>query len=157
MAEMTPCDVMAMTKHHDARRTATTGIGLAAGLGGGALLLAIAGIWGVNAASKARYKAAENLAAGNTKNLDMLAGFVNSERTSRESWQQFHTPSMVQYVSATAQSGAGAGAGAGANAISTAEAIALLNNSGLGAAVSHDSYLKVQRYSAPKGCGCDND
>ena len=33
---------------------AATGIGLAAGLGGGALLLAIAGIWGINEASKAR-------------------------------------------------------------------------------------------------------
>ena len=43
-------------KHRDGM--AATGIGLAAGLGGGALLLAAAGIWGINQASKARSEGA---------------------------------------------------------------------------------------------------
>ena len=52
---------------------AATGIGLGAGLGGGALLLAIAAAWGVNQASKARMRAAENAAAGNARAIDILA------------------------------------------------------------------------------------
>ena len=46
---------------HGSKSMAATGIGLAAGLGGGALLLAIAGIWGINQASKARARGMENI------------------------------------------------------------------------------------------------
>lgn len=104
--------------------TATTGIGLAAGLGGGALLLAIAGIWGINQASKSRLKAAENASAGNAKAIDILAQTSLVERQSRETWQNNHAPSMTQYVDV--RTGAGAFSGAGANALATAEALALL-------------------------------
>lgn len=86
--------------------TATTGIGLAAGLGGGALLLAIAGIWGINQASKSRLKAAENASAGNAKAIDILAQTSLVERQSRETWQNNHAPSMTQYVDV--RTGAGA-------------------------------------------------
>lgn len=104
---------------------ATTGIGLAAGLGGGALLLAIAGIWGINQASKARARGIENVNAALTNNLNQLASLAIAERTSREGWQNMHAPSMTQYVNATAN--AGAGAGAGANSVSNAWAQAEAN------------------------------
>ena len=107
------------------RGMATTGIGLAAGLGGGALLLAIAGIWGINKASEARAKGIENVNAALTNNLNQLATLALAERTSREGWQNLHQPTMTQYVSASAN--AGAGAGAGANSVSNAWAQAEAN------------------------------
>ena len=108
---------------------ATTGIGLAAGLGGGALLLAIAGIWGVNQASKARSKGAEQANTLLAGNLNALANMtiaekqsrelaLQSERASRESWQNYHAPSTTQYVDVRS----GAFAGAGSSALATAEA-----------------------------------
>ena len=96
-----------------------TGIGLAAGLGGGALLLAIAGIWGMNQASKARSR-------GNARAIDILAQQALIERQSRESWQTANAPSIRQYVDV--QAGAGAGAGSAANALASAEALSLLVN-----------------------------
>lgn len=110
--------------HRGAYGTATTGVGLAAGLGGGALLLAIAAAWGVNQASKSRLKAAEAAAAGNTKAIDILAQNALVDRQSRETWQNVHAPSMTQYVDV--RTGAGAFSGAGANALATAEALALI-------------------------------
>lgn len=44
---LSPADVMLMTKQHCNRGMAATGVGLAAGLGGGALLLAIGLGYGV--------------------------------------------------------------------------------------------------------------
>lgn len=133
-----------------------TGIGLAAGLGGGALLLALAGIWGANQASKARYKAAENAAAGNAKSIDILAQTQLQDRLSRETWQNNHAPTISQYVDVRA----GAGAGAGANALAAAEAMALSNainnnSNGLNSAIGGCNFLRVARYSAPQPCGCD--
>lgn len=101
---------------------ATTGIGLAAGLGGGALLLAIAGIWGVNQASKARAK-------GNSKALEKLADLAIAERNSREAWQLNHAPTLAQYVDVRA--GAGAQSTASSSALANAES-ALLTNALLG-------------------------
>lgn len=139
--------------HRGAYGTATTGVGLAAGLGGGALLLAIAAAWGVNQASKSRLKAAENAAAGNSKAIDILAQNHLVERQSREAWQNNHAPTISQYVDVRA----GAGAGAGANALSVAEAIALAqNNNGLNSAIGGCNFLRVARYSAPRPCGCDS-
>lgn len=143
---MSPSDVMMMTKHHNNRGMAATGIGLAAGLGGGALLLGIAGLWGLNAASKARARGAEQLALANQNSLNNVAALVLQERNSRETWQNQHAPTLTQYVDVRA--------GAGANALSVAEALALTNG-GINAAVGHDAFLKVQRYSAPQPCGCD--
>lgn len=135
-------------KHRDGM--SATGIGLAAGLGGGALLLAAAGIWGANQASKARSN-------GNAKAIDILAQQALVERQSRESWQLNHAPTISQYVDV--RTGAGAGAGAGANALATAEAMAIASqingNSGLNSAIGGCNFLRVARYSAPKPCGCD--
>lgn len=121
---------------------ATTGVGLAAGLGGGALLLAIAGIWGANQASKAR-------ATGNSNALNTLSNIVLSERNSRESWQNRHAPSISQYVDVQA------GATAGANACSNAFAVA--QNQIVADALTGRSQLcpsPVTLYSAPSPCPC---
>lgn len=109
---------------HGGRGMAATGIGLAAGLGGGALLLAAAAAWGVNQASKARMRAAENAAAGNTKAIEIVASHLAQERTSRENWQGQHAPTLTQYVDVRS------GAGAGATSLSTAEAVAAILNGG---------------------------
>lgn len=112
--------------HHRRDGMAATGIGLAAGLGGGALLLAAAAAWGVNQASKARARAAENAAAGNAKAIDILAQNHLVERQSRENWQNYHAPSMMQYVDV--RTGAGAFSGAGANAAADALALSAIVN-----------------------------
>lgn len=144
---LTPADVMLMTKHRG-NAAATTGIGLAAGLGGGALLLGIAGLWGLNQASKARAKAAEQVSLSNQNAINNVSALLLSERTSREAWQNVHTPTIRNYVDVQA--------GAGAGSISAAEALALATNGGINSAIGHDSFLKVQRYSAPTPCGCDS-
>lgn len=128
-------------KHHDGRGMAATGIGLAAGLGGAALLGVIITAWGVNQASKAR-------SIGNSNQINLLSQLALAERTSRENWQLAQTPTVRQYVDVQA----GAGAGATANALATAYAL----NGGINSAIGHDSFLKVQRYSAPVPCGCDS-
>ncbi len=137
---------------------AKTAIGLAAGFGGAALFGVILTAIGANQVSKARYKAAENAAAGNAKAIDILATQVLSERSSRETWQNQHAPSLVDYINVTSQSGAGAGAGAGANALSNAAAIAaaINQNSGINSAIGGYNFLRVARYSAPKPCDCDS-
>lgn len=132
------------------RGMATTGIGLAAGLGGGALLLGIAGLWGLNAASKARAKGAENLAAANTNYINQLAAMQQAERVSRENWQLYHAPSTTQYVDV--QTGAGAFSGATSNALATA----IAQNSGINSAIGGCNFLRVARYSAPQPCPCDS-
>lgn len=101
---------------------ATTGVGLAAGLGGAALLGVLAIGWGMNQASKARAKGAEqanNLLNGN---LAQLSTLVLAERQSRETWQNYHAPSTTQYVDVRTGAGAFAGAGANSNAWAQAEA-----------------------------------
>ena len=137
------------------RGMATTGIGLAAGLGGGALLLAIAGIWGINKASEARAKGIENVNAALTNNLNQLATLALAERTSREGWQNMHAPSMTQYVNATANAGAGAGAGSLSNAQSSAlaQAEATILTQGLLGNLNQCPQ-KVSLYSAPSPCPC---
>lgn len=154
MAELSPSDVMLMTKQHCSHGQSATAIGLAAGLGGGALLLAIAAAWGLNNASKARAKAAEQAVAGNKDALNLVSQFMLSERTSRETWQNVHTPTIKQYVdvSSTAQQGQQSTASSVADAVAYALA---QNNGGLNSAVGNCGFLRVQRYSAPQPCGCD--
>ena len=112
---------------HQGRGMAATGIGLAAGLGGGALLLAIAGIWGVNQASKARSEGAQ--------------ASVNA-----------NAAAVRQYVDVQAAPQAQSTSSAVADAVALAAA---LNSNGLNSAIGTDSFLKVARYSAPQPCGCD--
>lgn len=131
---------------------ATTGIGLAAGLGGAALLGVIAIGWGMNQASKSRLKAAENAAAGNAKAIDILAQTSLVERQSRETWQNNHAPSMTQYVDV--RTGAGAFSGAGANAAADALALsAIVNgNNGRGGQVCPQP---VALYQPAMPCRCN--
>jgi hypothetical protein len=152
---LSPADVMLMTKQHCNRGMAATGVGLAAGLGGGALLLAIGLGWGLNQASKARAKAAEQAVAGNQNALNMMSQFMLTERNSRETWQNVHTPTIKQYVdvSSTAQQGQQSTTSATAEALALAAAIN--QNNGINSAIGNESFLRVQRYSAPQPCGCD--
>ena len=145
------CYVCGYGYHHNrCRGMAATGIGLAAGLGGGALLLGLAGLWGLNQASKARAKAAENVAMGNTRAIDILANQALAERSSRETWQNQHAPTLTQYVDV--QTGAGAFSGSTANAAAVAAAI---NNGGINSAIGGCNYLRVARVSGSRLCGCD--
>jgi hypothetical protein len=116
---------------HNRNGMAATGIGLAAGLGGAALLGVLVVGWGVNQASKARAKAAEQQANLLSNNMNQLAQLqiaenqnrqkaMADERVSRETWQNYHAPSTTQYVDV--RTGAGAFAGAGSNAWAQAEA-----------------------------------
>jgi hypothetical protein len=164
---LTPSDVMLMTKHRG-NATATTGVALAAGLGGGALLLAIAGLWGMNAASKARSRAAEQIAAANSSAIDRaisvgteanrsLASLIAAERGSRETWQTRNQPTIGQYVDVQTNPNLNAQLQDYVNAQAMASAVAqAANNSPINSAVGTDSYLRVQRYSAPSPCGCDS-
>lgn len=139
-------------RHRDGM--ATTGIGLAAGLGGAALLGVLAIGWGVNKASEARSNAAMQANTLLTNNLNQLSALALAERSSREGWQNMHAPTMVQYTNATANAGAGAGAGAFSNSQSSALAQAeanLLTNALMG---NTSCAQKVSLYSAPMPCGC---
>lgn len=139
--------------HRGAYGTATTGVGLAAGLGGGALLLAIAGIWGINQASKGRLKAAENAAAGNAKAIDILAQSTIAERQSRETWQNVHAPSMTQYVDV--RTGAGAFSGAGANAAADALALSAIVGNNNGSRSGQVCPQPVALYQPAMPCRCN--
>lgn len=116
---------------HRGNGMAATGIGIGAGLGGAALIGALVIGWGINQASKARAKAAEqanNVLANNMNQLVQMSiaekqsreNAIYNERASRETWQNYHAPSTVQYVDV--RSGALAGAGANSNAWAQAEA-----------------------------------
>lgn len=135
------------------RGAAITGVGLGAAGLGIAIFGGMAVAFGLNAASKARYKAAENAANGNTKAIELVAAHLAQERNTREGWQNVHTPTMTQYVDVRA----GAGAGAGANALATANAM-LLNGgvyNPLSSAIQNNCALRVQHVSERNcGCGC---
>ena len=106
--------------YHRRDGMAATGIGLAAGLGGAALLGVLAIGWGINQASKARSRGAEQANTLLTNNLNQLSALALAERTSREGWQNMHAPTLTQYVNASAN--AGAGASSVSNAWAQAEA-----------------------------------
>lgn len=130
---------------------AATGIGLAAGLGGAALIGVLAIGWGVNQASKARSRAAENAAAGNTKAIEIVTSVLAQDRQSRENWQNMHAPTITQYTDVRT----GAGAFAGAGATSAAEAVALntiLGNNGRGGQVCPQP---VALYQPAMPCRCN--
>lgn len=101
---------------------ATTAIGLGAGLGGGALLLAIAAAWGVNQASKARARGNEKTIDAVSQNLAQLTTLALAERQSRENWQNQHAPTLTQYVDVQNRINSLAGSYAGSNAFARAEA-----------------------------------
>lgn len=139
--------------HHGGRGMAATGIGLAAGLGGGALLLAAAGLWGVNQASKARARGAETTAAAQTKTMEMLAGVLTREASRQDAINLDVTQAQRTLTGATAQGGS---ASSLATSLANAEAIAqILGNNGLNSAVGSYNFLRVQPVSVQNcGCGC---
>ena len=119
--------------YHRRDGMAATGIGLAAGLGGAALLGVLAIGWGVNKASEARAKGAEqanNLLAANLNQLTQLSiaekasreAAILAERNSREGWQPANAPSIRNYVDIQTGALAGAGASSVSNAWAQAEA-----------------------------------
>ena len=106
---------------HKSHATATTGVAFGASALGVAIVGALAIGWGVNQASKARSKSAEQANTLLASNLNQLTQLALTERQSRENWQNYHAPSITQYTDV--RTGAGSFSGAGATA--TAEALAL--------------------------------
>lgn len=133
------------------QRSALQGASVTAvALSGAALVGALVIGWGVNQASKARSRAAENVAAANAKTVEMLAGVVSREATRNDS--------INLDVTQTLRSLAGASGGsASSNALATAEALAILqnNNGGVNSAIGGCNYLRVARVSGSRLCGCD--
>lgn len=134
---------------------ANTALGLGIGLGAAALVGVITVGWGVNSASKARSRSAEQLAASNAMRTNDLFTLMATERTSRETWQRQNQPSIGQYVDVQTNPNLNAQLQDYVTAMATATATAN-NNSALNQAVGSEHFLKVQRYSAPMPCGCDS-
>lgn len=128
---------------------AATGIGLAAGLGGGALLLGIAGLWGMNQASKARAHAAENKADGNSKTLEILSGVVNREASRQDGINVDVTQTLRSLTGATAQGGSST-----SSALATAEAVAAIIN-GVGSHNGQTCPTPVALYQPAMPCRCN--
>ena len=147
--------------YHRRDGMAATGIGLAAGWGGAALIGVVALGFGLNQASKARAEGSMQANSLLTNNLNQLSALVLAERTSREGWQNYHAPSMTQYVNTAANAGAGAGAGAFSNAQSAALAQAeanLLSSALLGqtrACPQEVTLVTKQNCPCPTSCGCN--
>ena len=129
----------------------------AIGLGAAGLAVALVVGWGVNQASKARAKAAEQQAALLDSNLNRMSGLLiaenqnreaamRDERAIRENWQNRHAPSTTQYVDVRT----GAFAGAGSNAWAQAEAQILGN------VLSGRTQMCPQEVTlvAKQNCGC---
>ena len=119
--------------YHRRDGMAATGIGLAAGLGGAALIGVFALGFGLNQASKARAEGAmqaNNLLAANLNQLTQLSiaekasreAAILAERNSREGWQTAHAPSIRNYVDVQTGALAGANASSVSNAWAQAEA-----------------------------------
>ncbi len=137
--------------HHYKQRNSLQGASITGVvLGGAALFGAVAIGWGVNQASKARSRSAENLAASNAKTVEMLAGVVTREANRNDSINLDVTQSLRNLTGAT-------GGTATSNALAAAEALAFLqnNNSGVNSAIGGCNYLRVARVSGSRLCGCD--
>ena len=153
---MTLSDYMTLEKVGNRHRGVSS---TALGLGIAGLATALVGVvavgWGVNAASKSRSRAAENIAAANATRTSDLMALIAAERGSREAWQTRNQPSIGQYVDVQTNPNLNAQLQDYVTAMAAATATANAN-SPLNAAVGTDSFLKVQRYSAPVPCGCDS-
>lgn len=132
------------------RGMAATGIGLAAGLGGAALLGTLIAAWGANQASKARARAAENKADGNTKTLEILSGVVNREATRQDGINIDVTQTLRSLTSSTAQGGS-----ASSSALATAEALALLNSASGSGRNGQTCPTPVALYQPAMPCRCN--
>lgn len=139
--------------YHHGRGMAATGIGLGAGLGGAALIGALVIGWGVNQASKARARGAENVAAAQAKAMEVLANTIHREAVRHDGINIDVQQTLRNLTGASALGGS-----ASANALANAEALALLNNAngnGVNSAIGGCNYLRVARVSGSRLCGCD--
>lgn len=142
--------------HRGGRGMAATGIGLGAAGLGIAIFGGMAVAFGLNAASKARYKAAENAANGNSRAIEILAARAIQDDNRTNAINLDVNQTLRNLTGATAQGGSAA-----SNALATAEAYALMNGGGslnpLGSAIQNNCALRVQRVSERNcGCGCDD-
>lgn len=140
--------------YHRNHGTATTGVALGAAGLGVAIFGGLAVAYGLNAASKARARGAENTMAAQNKTMEVLAGVIT-----REASRQDGVNIDVQQTLRSQAYTSAYGGGANANAFANAEALALLqqnNNGGLNSAVGGCNYLRVARVSGSRLCGCDN-
>lgn len=136
--------------HRGGRGMAATGIGLGAAGLGIAIFGGMAVAFGLNAASKARYKAAENAAAGNARAIDILAARAIQDDNRASSINLDVTQTLRNLTGAT-------GGSASANSLATAEALALLNGGGAGYGRSGQVCPQpVALYSPAKPCDCCN-
>ena len=135
--------------------TATTGVALGAAGLGVAIFGGLAVAYGLNAASKARARGAENTMAAQSKTMELLAATVNREAVRQDGINIDVQQNMRNQAYTTAYGG---GANASSNALATAEALAMIqnNNGGLNSAVGGCNYLRVARVSGSRLCGCDN-
>ena len=106
---------------------AATGIALGASGLGIAVFGGLALAFGLNAASKARARGAENQANANAKTVELLAATMNREAVRQDGINIDVTQTLRNHSSAF-----GTGGSAASNALATAEAQALLLNGGLG-------------------------
>ena len=149
---MTLADFAALEKMGNRHRgVANTALGL--GIAG--LAVALVGAWGMDKVSESRSRAAENLSAANANRTNDLYALIAAERGSREAWQTRNQPSIGQYVDVQTNPNLNAQLQDYVTAMATATASANAN-SPLNQAIGTDSFLKVQRYSAPQPCGCDS-
>lgn len=141
---------------HHGRGMAATGIALGASGLGIAVFGGLALAFGLNAASKARARGAENQANANAKTVELLAATMNREAT-RQDGVNIDVQQTLRSQAYT--SAYGGGANAASNALATAEAQALLQNGGFGnglnSAIGGCNYLRVARVSGSRLCGCD--
>lgn len=142
--------------YHRRDGMAATGIGLAAGLGGAALIGVFALGFGLNQASKARAEGAMQANSLLTNNLNQLSALALAERTSREGWQNMHQPTMVQYTNAVSSSGAGANALTAALANSQSSALAQAEANLLSGALTGQFARCPQEVTlvSKQNCGC---
>lgn len=147
---------------HRGHATATTGVALAAGLGGGALLLAIAGLWGVNQASKSRSIGNQNTMNAQAKaNSDLVALLANRIVADNQRADNITLDVNNKLYALQGQTANATGGTATSQALATAEALALINQQNnanpLSSVIQQNCALRVQRVSEQNcGCGCGN-
>ena len=107
------------------RGMAATGIGLGAGLGGAALIGVFLAAWGINQASKARLRAAENASSGNTKAIEIISSRLLQDSAQAATFNLDVTQSLRSLNGAT-----GGASTSTASALAQAEALAMLMNGG---------------------------
>ena len=152
---MTLSDFAALEKMGNRHRgVANTALGLGvAGLAVG-LIGTVAVGWGLNAASKARSRAAENLSAAYATRQNDILSLIASERVSRENWQSANQPTISQTLELQNNPSLQSTVQDIVSAMASASATATANANGINSAVGGDRYVRAMLYSAPQPCGC---